>query len=384
MIRKSCLAWLVACAAAGAQTISDNRLPNPGAEEGLDGWVILSGTVFHSSAYQYQGYNSFALYENAKIEQKVDVSDYAEAIGAHAAQTFLGAVINCQDENGQGGFGLRFIDHLGFEIGKWQQADFASFNEWKEIQAIVDIPQGTRTIAFQLVNAAANGRVFFDEAFLRMMIYEPTPTPTVTPTPTLVQPTPTLAAPSPTPGGALSPFVVYSFNQPTASENGLLFFPPGAPGDFDLGDVYFRPLNFATGYNRYSDGFGITVTLDGGEGATFYGRPAACGEDYVFMRISVSLNAPGAVLAFGALDAVEAPDLAGANLNGSIESNLLMDASRFLNRFDTLEVFYRPERSAIVPVFQVVNPPQGEKVTAQFDNLEIYRIPKNQFVIPPQ
>lgn len=384
MFRKCYVFWIMACAIAGAQTISDNQLPNSGAEGGLDGWFILAGTAYHSSVYQYEGYNSFSLYENAKIEQKVDVSAWAEAIDAQTAQAFLGAVIYCRNEKGMGGFGLRFIDHLGFEISKWQQADFTSFNEWKEIQTIAEIPRGTRTIAFQLINATVNGIVYFDEASLRMMISGPAPTPTVTPTPTLAQPSPTPEIPSPTPGTALTPCVVYSFNQPTAQENGLLFFPPGAPGDFELGDVYFRPLTSVSGYERYSDGFGITVTLDEGEGATFYGRPVACEDDYVFLRISVSVNAPGAVLALGALDAVEAQDLAGANLNGSIEANLLMDASRFLNRFDTLEVFYRPERAAIVPVFQVVNATQGGKVTVQFDNLEIYRIPQSRFVIAPK
>jgi hypothetical protein len=46
--------------------------------------------------------------------------------------------------------------------------------------------------------------------------------------------------------------------------------------------------------------------------------------------------------------------------------------------FVYLEAFYKSERGAIVPVFQAANSPNAARVTVQFDNLEIFRIPKDQ------
>ena len=183
---------------------------------------------------------------------------------------------------------------------------------------------------------------------------------------------------TPTPGtGTISPIARYTFSGATAADNDLFSAPPGIPGDFDIGDVIFGSLTIQAGDEDYTDGFGVSVTLDAGQGVIFFGNPIPVEDDYVFLRISAWTTGNKVSLAVGALDAVPADSLVMAMLNSSIGVNILTDPQRLLNQFGHLEAFYKPERGAIVPVFQAANRPNGERVTVQFDNLVIYRIPKS-------
>lgn len=174
----------------------------------------------------------------------------------------------------------------------------------------------------------------------------------------------------------ISPVFVYSFNGTSSEENQILLIPPGNPGEYNLGDVFFRSLTTSAGDEDYTDGFGVSITLDPGEGVTCYGNPIAVEEDYVYLRIGAWTTEAGVSLALGTLDATPAENIAKASLNGSVEANILMDASRFKNKFGYLEAFYKSERGAVVPVFQAANGKDSKRVAIQFDNLEIYRIPK--------
>jgi len=120
---------------------------------------------------------------------------------------------------------------------------------------------------------------------------------------------------------------------------------------------------------KWLDGSGLDLRLNALGG--FIGR----GE----VNAHSNLNHDASLLALGALDATKADNLAGAALNGAIGVNIMMDASRFKNQFGYLEAFYKAERGAIVPVLQAANGKDGKRVTVQFDNLEIYRIPKESF-----
>ncbi len=190
--------------------------------------------------------------------------------------------------------------------------------------------------------------------------------------------TPPVTPPGPGVPVTISPTIVYPFSGATSDANKLVLFPPGSPGEFNLGDVYFRPLTTKTGDEDYTDGFGVSAILDPGEGVTFYAAPLPAGEDYVYLRIGAWCTESTVSLAVGALDAVAGNNLASAALNGSIEANILMNAGRCKNKFGYLEAFYKCERGAIVPVFQAANSPDAARVTVQFDNLEIFRISKDQ------
>lgn len=163
------------------------------------------------------------------------------------------------------------------------------------------------------------------------------------------------------------------FNLSTSAENKLLAVPPGAAGQFDMADVFFKPFSADSVDFSYTDGFGASITLDAGEGVILFGNPMEVGDDYVYMRISAWTNNANVAIALGALDAQPAANLSGAALNGSVEANILLNCSRFVNRFGHIEAFYKSERGAIVPVVQITSN-TSQRVIVQMDNLEIYRL----------
>ncbi len=216
------------------------------------------------------------------------------------------------------------------------------------------------------------------------------PTPTATPDIQDVKPTPTAtptekppATPTPEPTRQHGihdgePVYIYPMNEDTASENNLQVLNPTG---YDLGNYLFDSLETTASAQVYTDGFGMKVNLEPETGITAYGKPLAVEPDtYVFLRISAYCNNPNVSIAVGALDAVEATDISGAALNGSIGSDMLTESGRFVENFGYLETLFMPERGAIVPVFQAVNLSQNS-ARAQFDNLEIYVIPKIQLPV---
>ncbi|MDX9754047.1 MAG: hypothetical protein RBU29_08810 [bacterium] len=359
--------------------LSPNLLLNPGAESELEGWVNLAGTLGVSSEQKYNGANSFDLGWDEAAEQNVDVSVYANEIDSGNTEAIIGAWVYTQYSFSEVTLRLKYFDDFGFEIGQWEQSQIKSYRIWGEYRYRTAIPTKTRRIAFVIKSSYEQS---FLDGLLFHFYYTPlaptaTPTPVDVPTPT-VTPIPQVT-PSPTPSGML-PAARYTFSEGSAAANHLLYFTPGAPGDFALGDVAFRPLLVQSADGPYTDGFGISVTLDPGEGVTFYASPLPVGEDYVYLRIGVWSSSPTVSLALGALDAKPSDSLATAEINGTIEFNLMLGATRFVQKFGALEAFYKSERGAVVPVFQVVNG-GTDACTVQFDTLEIFRIPPTMLPI---
>jgi hypothetical protein len=364
------------------QTISDNLLQNPGAENGTNEWTALVNRIETSSnahtgtkSFNHRGLNGGGD-GYLVVEQRVNVTTFTTAIDSGQADAVVGMWANTT--NDFAGIILEFYDSIGIAIGDWKNETLSSPNGWKEFKYRIPIPANTRTIAFQFTGATEtrtsgvgnNLNIDFDDLSLQILSNEPpTPTPTVTPIPTPIQPTPQ----------PVTPDVLYTFDNPTLAENDLIEFPPGRAGEYSLADYFFRPLTTQTNDNAYTNGFGLSLVVEPGTGATFYGKPLTVSGEYVFLRVSAWASNQNVSIAIGALDATESDTVANANLNGSIGVNILFDAIRFVERFDHLEALYFPERNAAVPVFQVSNTSTDERVTVQFDNLEIYRIPKNQF-----
>ncbi len=175
--------------------------------------------------------------------------------------------------------------------------------------------------------------------------------------------------------------LLYTMSAPTAQDNNLILLPPT---DFNLANVIFGDLLTMNPDDiSYTDGVGISVNMNEGEGATFYGKPFAVEpDDYVYVRISVSTNNPNVSLGVGALDAQMADSFEDARVNGSIGLNLQMSGKKYVDWFGYLWACYKPVGDAVVPVFQAAN--NGEPIRVQFDNLEIYRFSKSSFPLPMQ
>ncbi|MBN2327967.1 MAG: hypothetical protein JXR73_12505 [Candidatus Omnitrophica bacterium] len=174
------------------------------------------------------------------------------------------------------------------------------------------------------------------------------------------------------------PIYTYTMDGSTDEENNLLvIYPEG----YQLGNYSYGEFDVSEGEEEYTNGFGLKANLEPGKGVTVFGKPLTVDpETYIFLRISASCSDPRAEIAVGALDAESAEYLEDAKLNGSIGSNLLRVSTRFVNHFEYLETLYLRERTAIVPVFQAVNSSGVGSIQVQFDNLEIYAIPRAQLL----
>lgn len=198
-------------------------------------------------------------------------------------------------------------------------------------------------------------------------------TPPPTPTPTPIPPTPT-----PTPI-QFNPAVVQAaykntFNQPTSDANGLIIVPPGAPGEYELAAVEFGVQSLTSIHdNELADGIGMTISLNQREGALIFFPPQTTEDDLVLIRASIRASHPEATLAIGLLDAVPSDNIAGAMLNGTLGSNIVLDSSRFVNEFRRLEAVAPSERGAVVPLIQVTNT-RNIQMTVEIDNLQLFRI----------
>ncbi|MFB3787833.1 MAG: hypothetical protein ACE15F_15850 [bacterium] len=362
--------------------LGDNLLKNPGAEEELIWWNSLSVVV---TAYppSHTGTYSFELpflEQVSYLLQNIDLSKYADLIDQGLLDALVGGWRYTEYSPNECWIEVRFLDRLGFEISRWKQEHISTpALEWAELKYQLSLPPQTRGVAVYYRKDVNHQAYSLDDLFFRPLLRESSQ-PTATPPPFSL-PTPTNTPP---PQPNTSPGVTYHFNESTPAGNHLLIFPPGRPGEYNLGEVFFRPLSIPAGSERFTDGFGLVVSLDAGEGVTLFGPPYVIESDYAFLRVNAWVSDANVSLALGALDADAADTLAGANVNGSIGLNLLQNAARFVNHFASLEAFYKSERRAIVPVIQAVNPNPEGNLSVQFDNLEIYRITTNDFPVPPK
>jgi len=161
--------------------------------------------------------------------------------------------------------------------------------------------------------------------------------------------------------------VTYSFDEDAADQLKIM-----APGDLAMGDVSSGAVSAGSDDEAYTDGVGLVVALDAGEGATMLGDPMVAGNDYIFLRVSAKTSSAGVSIGLGGLDAASA-DSDNAGLNGSIGLTILNDPQRVLNQYGYVDALCKSERGAIVPVLQVVNS-SDEAVTVEFDNLSLIRI----------
>ncbi len=144
---------------------------------------------------------------------------------------------------------------------------------------------------------------------------------------------------------------IYSFTAPTAEYNNIII---AVPTGMNLGDVSFGVLPKESEEDIFTDGQGITVNVNKGEGATIFGKPFEVEEnDIVYIKISARSSNPNISLAVGALDAVMADTMEYAALDGSIGVNMLMTVNRFENQFQFLEALFIPERNAVVQYFKL-------------------------------
>jgi hypothetical protein len=153
---------------------SENLLANPGAETGdTSGWKVernfevLSEYYTGKYTYPHSGF-SFFYSTGSRIEQELDISEYASVIDAGNTALKMGIWANTQYGN-MCRLTVKFFNDSGFLDADTN--DSACSETWKEKQLNVkSIPVGTRTLFYILESGFG---VAFDDAYLNISVGTP-------------------------------------------------------------------------------------------------------------------------------------------------------------------------------------------------------------------
>ncbi len=122
------------------------------------------------------------------------------------------------------------------------------------------------------------------------------------------------------------------------SAEGLLI---AAPGGFEQASYAFGLIPSGEGTN----GQGLTITLNEGEGLILYGPSVNAGEGLVLIRCSVWSSGPDVFMTLVGLN---------APVDGSLIANMPINGADYMSSWHTMEVLYDPRDNAVMPAFQVV------------------------------
>ena len=141
------------------------------------------------------------------------------------------------------------------------------------------------------------------------------------------------------------------------TDEGLLI---AAPGNYETADYSFGPVPPGGATN----GLGLTIVLDGGDGLIFYGPSVETGEGYVMIRCSVWTSGPDVALAMVGLN---------APIDGSLVANMPVNGAAYMGEWHLFEVLYDPAGNSVMPAFQVVSTSDAT-TTVYVDQIEIIPI----------
>lgn len=177
---------------------------------------------------------------------------------------------------------------------------------------------------------------------------------------------------------SVTPLFRADFDQATLADNGWMAIPNGQ-GEFALASVSIGTIPTQPGDSTITDGRGVIVTAQRGQGALVLGPLVEIGDDPVILRVSVKASSGGAVLAHGALDAPRGGSIADIDNSGNFFFD--SDSASVVNGYQRFTTVYRSKRGAVIPLFQAAVDHEAavSSVTFYFDRFEI--IPLNESTV---
>ncbi len=133
----------------------------------------------------------------------------------------------------------------------------------------------------------------------------------------------------------------------------------------------YEAANVTTGFipiSSGSDGYGLIVQADPGQGAVIFGTQPVAIEPVAYLKVLARTNASGAQLALAGLNTSTNQLVIDGQLG---YTNRVADAVP-VNQDRTLNLLYQPPAGAVVPYLQIVVPPDApSSVTIYFDRLTV-------------
>ncbi len=160
----------------------ENLLANPGAEEGLDGWVVTEGVAEALTAGECNGVNPFEgdLYfavgglctesDVARMHQDVDVTEWADSIDAGVQAAYASAMMSDWSGADIPAIRMRFLDQSEAVLGEtgWFEMPTAT---WTAANIESVLPALTRWVRFEMQGTRIAGQdndCYFDRLSLRL------------------------------------------------------------------------------------------------------------------------------------------------------------------------------------------------------------------------
>lgn len=205
----------------------------------------------------------------------------------------------------------------------------------------------------------------------------PTPTPTQIPTPNPAY------TPFPIPDFLAFPFtipsatgsqetvnrsILHPFSGASAEENGVAIQAAGF-GTYSQADVSFGYLPVDNAFDGATDGQGVIIRADPGEGVMILCARIDDTQS-ALIRCSVRADQPHALVTIASVGSV--PDR-------FIATNYPDNEAYFTNQYMRLQTFCVPPSAGFQPVIQVVNSSPTETLTVYLDNFDVYFIDPNKY-----
>lgn len=162
--------------------------------------------------------------------------------------------------------------------------------------------------------------------------------------------------------------VLHPFSNSSADENGVTIQAAGF-GAYPIADVSFGYLPVDNAFDGATDGQGVIIQADPGEGAMILGAKIE-DKQAALIRCSVRADRPSALVTIASIGS--APDR-------FIATNYPDNEAYFNNQYMRLQTFCVPPSAGFQPVIQVVNTSQTESLTVYLDNFDVYFIDPNRY-----
>ncbi len=175
---------------------------------------------------------------------------------------------------------------------------------------------------------------------------------------------------------ALSGFNGFSQDQPiridfagaTPEANHITIMGAGF-GSIPMPDISFGEIPTDNGFDGATDGRGVIIQADPGEGVLLMGETIETRQAAI-LRCSVRTNASHASVYLASIDQGE---------NQFISTITPNNGAFFLNRYKRISDFYLPPSTAFQPLIQVMNTGQTEPLTVYIDNFDIYLLESGKY-----